>query len=264
MDHEPIGFAFGVLGPLESLVRDLKNRFRNNKEAPGMLDDIGARFKSCDESLYSLNGMLDQGWPRGFPKTSKEICEKDFANIVKLANSCKKQIEDLQETFSVDPNLAFWAKSFVKVKRVAKTNRIMEKLNQLDAESKKIESYVRSFNGLLAKSFQTADLVQPSTGADDRFIALFKLPCLSGFEVLDFMSLETPEGKLKDLLLNQKTDMKHVTAALGGAERKTPLSGLVGMGGVGKTSALIGLGYDDDVRRRFLTASIFYPLGNRP
>ncbi len=126
-----------------------------------MLDNIGRRFKSWDKSFSSLKDMLDQGWPRGFPQASKEICPKDFLSILEHANPGEKQIEILQETFSVDPRLAFWAKSYAKVQRVAKTNRLMAQLNQLDAEWKEIEVYVRSLNGLLAKSFQTAGLVQP-------------------------------------------------------------------------------------------------------
>ncbi len=260
---EPVGFAFGILGPLESLVRDLKNRFENHKEAPGRLDGIATRLLSCHESLSSLNDLLGEGWPQEFPQKSKDICEKDFSRVSELSSSCKKQIEDLQNQVSVDPNLAWSMRSYMNLKRIAKTNRVMAQLDRLDAESKEIEVYVRSLNSLLSKAYQSANLVQVSTVSTERFRAIFKVPRLSGLVVLDFESLETPEGKLKDFLLNQSTTSKQVTAALGAAQCNAPLSGIVGMGGVGKTSALIGLGYDDDVRRRFSDGIHFLIFGQQ-
>ncbi len=254
---EAIGFAFGVLGPLESLVRDLKNRVQNHKQAPGKLEDIAIRFQSSHESLSSLKGMVEQGWPEGFPQASKDICQKETLRISELVSSCEKRIETLKGRFPGDANMGLWTRSYIKLKQVPKTNRFMAELDDLDAESKQIEEYVRNLNSLLAKTYQTADLLHPKADRTDKFATIFKVPCLSGFEVLDFNSLETPEGRLKDLLLNSGTASEHVTAALGGAERKIPLSGLVGMGGVGKTSALIGLGYDEAFVVGFLAVFIF-------
>ncbi len=101
----------------------------------------------------------------------------------------------------------------------------MEQFDQLDKESKEIENCIRGLNNVLANSHQMEDLVPHSMCTSDRFTAIFKVPCLSRFEALDFSCLETPEGILKDLL-----------------------SGPVGMIGVRKTSALIGSGYGDVCR----------------
>ncbi len=61
--------------------------------------------------------------------------------------------------------------------------------------------------------------------------------------------------------MHEGTAPKHIKAVLGGDERKALLSGIVGMSGVGKTRALICLGYDDDVRRRFPDGIHFVTFG---
>ena len=75
---------------------------------------------------------------------------------------------------------------------------------------------------------------------------------------LDFSKTETMEGKLKANLLESverlsghvQTVNAHVTAVVG----------VAGMGGVGKTTALIGLAKDADVQEKFSTGGIYFVI----
>ncbi len=91
MEH--VIFAFGVLGPLERLVRDLKNHVKNHKQAPDKLEDIAIRFQLSHESLSSLKGMVEQGWPQGFPQASKVICEKKHCASLSLRAPARNELK---------------------------------------------------------------------------------------------------------------------------------------------------------------------------
>ncbi len=171
--------------------------------------------------------MVEQGWPQGFPQASKDICEKETLPITELARSCEKRIENLKGTFPDDANVGLGTRSYMKLKQLPKTNRVMAELDEMETESKQIEDYVGNLNSLLAKTFQIADLSQSGTSSTDKFALSFRVPCLSGFEVLDFNSLATPEGRLKDLLLNPST------------------AGLVGLAVWARRPLLIRLGNDE-------------------
>ncbi len=66
------------------------------------------------------------------------------------------QIKEMEKTRSVDPNLGCCMRFCVKVKWVAKTNRVLDLLDQLDAESRRIEDFIRSLNNLLALAHVSA------------------------------------------------------------------------------------------------------------
>lgn len=101
------------------------------------------------------------------------------------------------------------------------------------------------------------------TAAGKHFHSVFNSPVLPPEIHLDFDSMDengqflTPEGKLRHcVFLSMATNI--VTVARGA---KSPTHPVSCMGGVGKTTALIGLGHDSEIRARFVDGVIFFSLG---
>ncbi len=69
--------------------------------------------------------------------------------------------------------------------------------------------------------------------------------------------------KAQGTSLERKDCTETRKSCFGRSREKSSSSGIVGMGGVGKTSAMIGLGYDDDFRRRFSNGIHFLTFGQQ-
>ena len=90
----------------------------------------------------------------------------------------------------------------------------------------------------------------------DAFKCVYHVPALSQGIILDFSTCDaegvpvTMEGKLKRAVveIESHSDFSRIAAAIGAG----------GMGGVGKTNALLGLGWDADVREQFRNGGIYF------
>lgn len=79
--------------------------------------------------------------------------------------------------------------------------------------------------------------------------------------LLDYEIPTTEEGRLKRALLEDDYAASGVNGAANATNRSSYLAAVSGMSGVGKTCALRGLGYLDDIWRRFANGIFFLSLG---
>lgn len=87
---------------------------------------------------------------------------------------------------------------------------------------------------------------------DDRFCCSFDVPRIEGPVEHDFSSSTSPEGRLKRLLMVR--NRSDVASAFGRRSTLDDMTSVAaqGMGGVGKTFALRGLGRDEELRYHFV------------
>lgn len=102
--------------------------------------------------------------------------------------------------------------------------------------------------------------IKEQMSSSEVFHPSFNAPVLSGAVRLDFVSKDTegtfssPEGKLKSLVLRS-------TSAASSQRTSFRTHAASGMAGVGKTTALKGLGHDADIEDNFKDGVLFTSLG---
>lgn len=106
-------------------------------------------------------------------------------------------------------------------------------------------------------------MIEQHVSPADCFRPGFIAPALLGNVRLDFepkdeeVPFSAPEGELRHCVF-VSTDRHDVTAARGVS---SSVHGVSGMAGVGKTTALIGLGHDPEVKAHFVHGVLYMSLG---
>lgn len=111
--------------------------------------------------------------------------------------------------------------------------------------------------------------LEKESSSNEKFHPAFNAPVLHGNIHLDYKSrdaegnLFTPEATLKSTVF-VGTDSGRITVARGASRPQgtlPPVHGASGMAGVGKTTALIGLGHDEDVQAHFNDGVLYMSIG---
>ena len=162
----------------------------------------------------------------------------DLQEIVDTLERVAERINDLEE------ELPLHRRVFRQFRRA---NLIADDISQQTGVIQEVSSRLIEWNEKLK------DIVQE----DGSFVPDFSsIPNVRVPVHLDFSTTDTVEGKLKATLLdnvkrsssNAHNVRAHVTAVVG----------VAGMGGVGKTTALIGLAKDLNIRETFSTGGIYF------
>ena len=86
------------------------------------------------------------------------------------------------------------------------------------------------------------------------------IPRASGWWHLDFSTRDTMEGEMKAKVIESATQSACEARNVNG--HVTTVVGVAGMGGVGKTTALLGLSQDSEIREMFASGGIYFlPVG---
>ena len=132
-------------------------------------------------------------------------------------------------------------------RRFFRANKIAKDISEQVDIVREIASELNEMNNQLRSIPQQFDLFRP----DFSSIPKTKVPVH-----LDFSTASTMEGQLKDTLLENS---RRSTGSMQGPYAPvTDVLGVDGMGGVGKTTALIGLAHDPDVRETFSAGGIYF------
>ena len=191
------------------------------------IEDVKRYFESAKQDLDKLERSFPPAMTSSHPERMRKAWRKcrHFA----LANKFARSIENISQ--NVDK-----AKNLLSPLRYELENYITVK-----------ETLVTVKNAASASAQDIRDEFKPQ----------FLVPAMLPGIVLDFTSRDevgepvTMEGKLKETLLCLD-DLHHDNTAIGVA------IGAAGMGGVGKTSAMIGLGWEPDLRNRFDEGGIYF------
>lgn len=112
-------------------------------------------------------------------------------------------------------------------------------------------------------------VVEEHVSPSERYCPGFNAPALPGKVHLDFKSRDTngsfvaPKADPKSLVFIS-TSPRHVTVARGSSTCSgayLPVHDVSGMTGVGKTTALIGLGHDDEIKEHFVDGVLYIRVG---
>lgn len=157
-----------------------------------------------------------------------------------------------------------------KVHQLARANTIAKSLREVCGTASRAEGALQHQLTQLCsavKSDQLKDdlqgLIEKNRLPAERFRPAFNAPALLPNIRLDFDckdgkgQVSTPEGKLRQSVY-VSTNTKNVTVARGAM---SPVHGVSGMAGVGKTTALIGLGHDTEFRKHFTDGVLYMSLG---
>lgn len=163
-----------------------------------------------------------------------------------------------------------------KVKRGFKAKTLAELMGKIQGETSDAENNLQHLLTQLSSAIKTDEMGENLRGAieerlspPEEFRPAFNVPILPGSVRLDFKSkdadgyLSAPEASLRSLLFISKSS-KHVTVARGAPHAGTvpnPAHGVSGMAGVGKTTALIGLGHDADIQAHFVDGVLYMSIG---
>lgn len=137
-------------------------------------------------------------------------------------------------------------------------------LDRMYAAGASVETFVGSLTASLQqRPSLKATSVEGSRSTVEKFCPAFNAPPLLGAMCFDFESRDAlgqfsaPEGSLRSLVLHS-TNPNNVTVARGAI---SPVHGVSGMSGVGKSTALVGLAHDSKIRDNFVDGILYVEVG---
>lgn len=263
---ETVGFSLSVLVQVQTVLKSLKERiacFKQEEdlvteahnslsrvctcqedhrcrrgEAEGYHGSAPAEFPICQEVSYLCGKETAEAGPEVFPEEKKWQCRRRYqsekAKQFGKAKSITKALQDILGT-------ANRAEGTLQLQLTQLCGAVTT-----DAMEEKIRRIVEQ-NSSPAESFRPA----------------FNASAVVGKVRLDYESMDEggkfsiPEAKLRNCAF-ASTDTKNVTVARGKA---SCVHGVSGMAGVGKTTALIGLGHDQKIKAHFVHGVLYMSLG---
>lgn len=237
-----------LLETVKNHFEELKLRIENYQDNPWKIEELGKQIDLVERDLHRLRQIINDVESINHPDYQEHLKSRMLVLKCELSNVIMAQ-EELAGTlgrFETKSKLHLKLRDFFKANTVSDT--VNEVLTELIKVGETVSSLLHTLNGLYA-----------TTPRRDAFRADFSTaPPLGNHLFLDFNDETSTEGRLKRALLEQgKARDAFVTAAIG-AFRATAVAGL---GGVGKTTALMGLCRDTEVQNLFPDGVYFISVG---
>ena len=163
----------------------------------------------------------------------------DIDGMLKTLQHVDESIKEKEETLHRQRRRVF--------RQIRRANRAADDISEQVETVREIGSQLNDLNDKLKAIGQRNDILKP----DFSSVPNVRVPVY-----LDFSNQDTVEGKLKATLLECEDrttcNAENVYAPI------TAIVGVAGMGGVGKTTAMIGLARDADVREKFSRGGIYF------
>lgn len=269
---EAAGLGLAVLVELRTIAKSMKDRFACYKEIPSL-------FAKADNNLIRVAELADkisailEGSIHALPKDVVDVFLNTLGAVKKSltrANSTLtayysyKCTEGGVNCNGIMRTAASKGKLFLKGKGMA---RIME---EVEKETLNAESTLHHQLSQLSIALKTDEIevklkrtILESRSPSEAFRSGSNEPLLSSEFRFDFESKNTcgkfsaPEGTLTFLVFSS-TNSTDVTVARGAP---SPIHGISGMAGVGKTIALIGLAHDQKIKTHFVDGVLYMSIG---
>ena len=227
----------GILGKLWHSMSDRITKFHDNPKD----------FQKLQGKLSSANDKID-------------ICSKTLENCRKAIGAQSIQYE-LDELNSLEESKKLAQSRFEELARKQQPQRgCLMRFLRAKTTAQDTSKQVQNVQEVIDNADKLDEKIKAIAQENGIFRADYSsTPSLRVPVHLDFNAEGTIEGQLKKKVLesvehsthNSQTGLPHVTAAVG----------VTGMGGVGKTTALIGLANDTEVQEKFSDGIYFVPVG---
>ena len=235
------------------------------------INDALTLFASIRELCHSVSDRIDKfsGNAREFQKLKDEleiaeakfgVCQTTLENYCAAITTQSLQFE-LIELQRLEKAVQRVQQSVEELSQKQQQKRgPLKRFLRAKTSAQDTSQQVQTVQEVIAQIDKLNETLMGIAQQSDIFHADFStVPSLRVPVHLDFDKGDTMEGKLKKKVLervdhsahNNHTGYAHVTAAVG----------VTGMGGIGKTTALIGLANDTEVREKFSDGIYFVPVG---
>lgn len=264
---EEVGLGLAIVAEVRATVKSLQDRISRFKEEKALVakaDNALTRVNDLSDNINRVMAEKPKAIPEEFVAAFKNTMGNVRASLVetdiKLANLLSQVTPEKASSSSV--SLRAWMR---RAKQFTRAKSITSGLDEVLKAAHGAESLLHLQLTQLSVAVKADDLedkirvmIENYRLPVDIFLPVFNAPALLPKIRLDFDAMDegsgqysTPEGKLRHC----------VYAGMSSRNVTSPIQAVSGVGGVGKTTALIGLGHDPKIRAHFVHGVIFMPLG---
>ena len=261
--------VIAIVAPFLAQVEHFVQRCEAIVDNPTAVKRLARDCADVHSRILQLHQHLAHRDRKHHPSVSLAVFRSAFQDVKPYFQSAKRDLDNLESNFPPGPTHIgeVFHMATTKYRNFVLANSFVRSIANI---SKKINNAKRSLNSLniclepYVTVKETQEVVKQRASActcaeepTDEFQPQFLVPAMLPNIVLDFCTRDefnepiTMEGKLRHTLMSldtNQTDPVAVAVALGAA----------GMGGVGKTTALLGLAWEKDIRNRFSEGGVYF------
>ncbi len=247
---EPISFALAVIAEARTLGISIQNRLANYRAGPGTFRALSLSVNRLAKHITAVENLLSSS-PDAVPTGISYVFRDTLSEVRDILKDSDQTMEmSFLNAFSARGSNAM-GKLKSKARRTFRATSLRSKMDALNEQMERASNKLLHLISVLSSALKVEEvlvpnidnlsLVAPNEGV---FLPSTNTPALTDAVKLDFDAKDlegnlcTPEGILKQHVLSRKSSGT-VTAAAG-----VMAYGEVGMAGVGKTVALLGLASD--------------------
>ena len=225
--------ARAVFSSIREICHSVTKRYDNFRENPEQLGKLRDELANV-QKLVSVFERTLQKYSEAIVTETLEFELVELEGIVQRIRHAAREVDELEDKLP-------------KTRRsVSRANKNAEDISQLVRDVREASSLLSDMHGKLKETTKEKDFFTPKFPPTPR-----KMDSL----YLDF-SRDTMEGEVKAKVLASvnlsEQDTEDTTA------KATAVVGVAGMGGIGKTTALIGLAQDPEIRETFSNGGIYF------
>ena len=229
--------ALTLFSTLREICRSVTRRidnFRGNREHIEVLKD---ELSITEQKANVCRSTLEE-YSSAIVTESLKFEMIDLKGMVQTIRRVEEKVVELEKKLPARKRV---------VKMFTRANRNAEEISQQVEILREMSSELKEMNEKLKGVGRRNDVFQPD---------LSTIPKLRVPVHLNFSSENTMEGKLKAEFLRSVGRPAHETRNV--YSHVTAVVGISGMGGIGKTTALVGLAQDPDVQKAFSSGGIYF------
>lgn len=261
-----ISGVIGLFDPLANRLTEFANRYRSFREQLQAFDGLATHFSNIKIRLDTVDTLLSNARGR-LGEAVYKIFRTSFDDIIGKVKDVNETVAELSNLFDKERTNPKSTKLINKAHRFFRADKVTKKIDvivntlkdaaaivlKLTTPLSLLDQIITSEERLVA-SFQSMHPVrQRSEFTSIRFVPILQRHVCSRFTVKD--DAKPPETQ-EDLIKISVYKMRFRTQS-----QVSAIVGVSGMGGIGKTTALIALGWDGDVCEWFPDGIYFMKLG---
>ncbi len=254
---EPISFALAVIAEARTLGNSIQNRLANYRAGPETFRALSISVDRLAKHIASVESRLSSS-PDAVPTGISEVFRDTLSEVRDILKYADQTMEkSFSKAFSASGSSAM-GKLKSRARRTFRATSLRSKMDALNTQMETASNKLLHLISVLSSALKVEEVLVPKidnlslvSPTEDVFLPSTNTPALTDAVKLDFDAKDlegnrcTPEGILKQHVLSSESS-RNVTAAAG-----VMVYGVVGMAGVGKTVALVGLASDREIRDRF-------------